>query len=59
MEDRTRDAIQQRLTEMVMERQIADGLAQRTGHLRADRETAGAMQRFRALVDLLLRAGSG
>ncbi len=51
MEDRTRDAIRQRLTEMlVMERQIADGLAQRTGHLRADRETAGAMQRFRALV---------
>ena len=52
MEDQKRDAIRQRLTEMlVMERQIADGLARRTGHLRADYETASAMQRFRALVD--------
>ena len=41
MEGRKRDAIRQRLTEMLaMERQIADGLARRIGDLRADRETA-------------------
>src|SRR5512145_3222129 len=52
MEGRKRDAIRQRLTEMlVMERQIADGLARRIGDLRADRETASAMQRLRAQVD--------
>ena len=52
MEDRKRDAIRQCLTEMLMmERQIAGGLAQRIGYLQADSETASAMQRFRALVD--------
>ena len=51
MEHRRQDAIRQRLTNMLlMEREIAHGLTHRVGHPHMDRETATAMQRFRAVV---------